>query len=97
MTKFMTYEELKNHCKYSRYKEEININYLLTEDGKKLMNGLSMFNYEKDYSITKRRIPINDFSLYFLSFCTNYFLVVCRANCSGDFWCKFYYRICLYC
>jgi glycopeptide antibiotics resistance protein len=25
MTKFMSYEEIKNHCLYSRYREEINL------------------------------------------------------------------------
>ena len=49
MTKFMTFEEIKNHCMYSRYREEIDLNYLTTESGKELLKKLSKFNYEKDH------------------------------------------------
>ena len=69
MTKFMSYEEIKNHCLHSRYREEINLNYLSTEPGKELLEQLSMFDYEEDDSIDKFEIPIDDYVVGIISFC----------------------------
>ena len=66
MTKFMSYKEIKNHCMYSRYREEIDINYLTTESGKELLKKLSKFNYEKDDSLC---FINNDLDIDFISFC----------------------------
>ena len=33
-------EEIKNHCSYSNYREEIDLNYLSRDSGKKFLNFL---------------------------------------------------------
>ena len=69
MTKFMSFEEIKNNCLYSRYKEKINLEYLSTEEGKELLKQLSMLDYEKEVSIDKYIIPIDDYVVDIISFC----------------------------